>query len=96
MLQQEINKIIIDCLMPYNPVKIGIFGSRARRDNKENSDLDILYNFKGSFTLFDLAGIYSDLEEKLGMKVDLTNEQRIKKEFKEFILNDILIIYEKR
>ena len=96
MSQQEINKIIIDYLMPYDPVKIGLFGSRVRGDHKEDSDLDILYNLKGNYTLFDLAGMYSDLEELLGIKVDLTNELRIKKEYRDYIMKDVQIIYEKR
>jgi predicted nucleotidyltransferase len=96
MTQQEINKIIIDYLMPYDPVKIGLFGSRLRGDHHEDSDLDILYNLKGNYTLFDLAGMYSDLEELLGIKVDLTNELRIKKEYRDYIMKDVQIIYEKR
>ncbi len=96
MSQQEINKIIIDYLMPYDPVRIGIFGSRIRGNHHENSDLDILYNLNGNYTLFDLGGMYSDLEELLGMKVDLTNELRIKTEYYDYIMKDVQVIYEKR
>ncbi len=44
MLDPLKNKIIVDYLQPFNPVKIGIFGSYAREENRTDSDLDILIN----------------------------------------------------
>ncbi|GHT58161.1 hypothetical protein AGMMS50239_02140 [Bacteroidia bacterium] len=46
MLSQKQIDIIIDSMMPYNSVRIGIFGSVARNEETENSDIDILYSFK--------------------------------------------------
>ena len=96
MSSAEINKIIIDYMMPYEPVKIGLFGSRVRGDNKPDSDLDILFNLKGNYSLFDLAGMYIDLQNLLGMNIDLVNENLIRKEYRQYIMNDLIIIYEKR
>ena len=38
----EINITIIDYLRPYGPERIGIFGSYARGDYRDDSDLDLL------------------------------------------------------
>ena len=96
MTQNEINKIIINYLMPYEPVKIGLFGSRVRGDYKSNSDLDILVDLRGKYNLFDFAGMHVELEELLGFKVDIVPEQQIKNELKKYIMKDLEIIYEKR
>ncbi len=42
--QQQIN--IISTLKPFNPTKVGIFGSFARGENTNESDEDILYTFE--------------------------------------------------
>jgi len=40
MNQSEIKNIILSHLKEYDPLKIGIFGSFARGDNKKESDID--------------------------------------------------------
>ena len=46
--------IIINTIMPYHPVRIGIFGSMARGENTDNSDIDILYLLKDAVGLFKI------------------------------------------
>ncbi len=57
MLDPEKNKIIVDYLQPYNPVRIGIFGSYARNEYRLDSDLDILINLNTAISLFQLVRI---------------------------------------
>jgi uncharacterized protein len=92
MNQPEIEKIILDQLKKYNPLKIGIFGSFARGDNKKGSDLDILVEFKESLSLLNLIKLENDLSEILGIKVDLVTtgalkNKRIKKSIKKDLIN---------
>jgi len=42
MVQAEIKNIILSHLKEFNPIKVGIFGSYARGDNKKDSDIDVL------------------------------------------------------
>jgi predicted nucleotidyltransferase len=51
-----------------------VFGSTARDDAKENSDLDVFidYDQNSKFNAFDLVGIKQFLEDELEMPVDLT------------------------
>ncbi|MFT4203396.1 MAG: nucleotidyltransferase domain-containing protein [Chitinophagaceae bacterium] len=91
--QQQINTII-NTLKPFNPKKIGIFGSFARGENSEHSDIDILYRFENVIGLFSLMNLKEDLERKLNKKVDLVSEKYIHPKLAPYIVNDLKIIYE--
>lgn len=63
---------IIDVVKDYPVTKVVLFGSRARGDNKFDSDVDLLCEFKTpSVSLLTLSGLKIDLEEKLGLPVDV-------------------------
>ena len=74
-------------------MRIGIFGSVARGDNSENSDIDILYQLKEAVGLFNLVRIKDSLEEKLNIKVDLVSEKYIHPKLKPYIMDNLQIIY---
>jgi predicted nucleotidyltransferase len=91
--EQQIN-IIINTLKPFKPSKIGIFGSYSRGENTEESDIDILYSFDSKYSLFDLAGLQMELQDKLHKEVDLVEFTAIHPRLKARILNDAKIVYE--
>ena len=94
MNTSEINNIIIQCLLQYQPQKIGIFGSYSRSENTENSDIDILVKFKNSISLLQLLKIENSISEKIHIKVDLVTEGAITNQIiKNSIERDIKIIY---
>ena len=79
-------------LKDYDPVKVGIFGSFARGENKKGSDIDVLVEFKESPSLLTLIRLENDLSEILGIKVDLVTtgaikNKRIKKSIKKDLIN---------
>ena len=82
----SIKRKIIPILKKNHVVRAGIFGSYARGDVKKKSDVDILIRFKGRKSLFDLAGLKIELEEKLNKKVDVLTYRSIHP----FIKNNIL------
>jgi hypothetical protein len=53
---------------------IRVFGSIARGDETSGSDVDFLITAPPGFSLFDQAGLLGDLEDLLGVKVDLVTE----------------------
>ncbi|KXK23188.1 MAG: DNA polymerase beta domain-containing protein [Bacteroidetes bacterium OLB12] len=77
MITNQQQQVIIDHLRPLRPYRIGVFGSFARGDNKQDSDLDILvaldYSLKPS--LLDLVAIEQALTSALGIQVDLVTEK---------------------
>lgn len=93
MITQQQIDIIIKVMKPYNPKKIGIFGSFARGENTEKSDIDILYQFEEPISLFEKSDILDALQEQLDNSVDLVSEKYIHPFLKEQILKDLRIIY---
>ncbi|MDR2234160.1 MAG: nucleotidyltransferase domain-containing protein [Tannerella sp.] len=93
MISELQKEIIINTIMPFHPVQIGIFGSVARGESTENSDIDILYRLKDAVGLFNLVRIKDRLEEKLNRKVDLVSEKYVHPTLKPYIMNDLIIIY---
>ena len=92
MDQSEIKNIILSHLKGFNPIKVGIFGSFARGDNKKGSDIDILVEFKEAPSLLTLIKLENDLTEILGIRVDLVTtgalkNKRIKKSIKKDLIN---------
>ncbi len=89
MVSKEIQDIIKEILSPFEPEYIGIFGSYARGEEHDESDLDILVKFGKRLNLFDLIGLEQDLSETLGIKVDLVTENALSPLIKEFVEEDL-------
>ena len=59
----------------YNIEQIGLFGSYARDEATENSDIDIYVEFKHK-TFDNLAGLWNYLEELYHKKIDLFHKHK--------------------
>lgn len=55
----------------YGARNIRVFGSLARGDHREQSDVDLLVDLDQGRTLFDLAGFVADVQDLLGVHVDV-------------------------
>ena len=69
-----------------------VFGSLARGEIQEDSDIDLLVRFKGEKSLLDLAGLKIDLEELLGEKVDVLTYDSLHPLLKDRILGEQKVI----
>ena len=56
---------------------VRVFGSVARGDAGPDSDIDLLVDMEPGRSLLDLGGLWSDLNELLGRKVDIVTETSI-------------------
>ena len=93
-MNQSLRNRIVQLLMPYQPVRIGVFGSFARKENMPESDLDILISFKNKISLFKLVQIQQELSDDLGVSVDLITENSLKNQaLKNSIIEDLIPIY---
>lgn len=96
MKKDEILKILEgvkkDVRQRYKAEIKGIFGSYARGEEKQGSDVDVLVEFLDGATLFDLAGLGDFLEEKLRCKVDIVSQKAIRKEIEPYIYGDLVRI----
>lgn len=58
----------------HKALDVRVFGSVARGDDRPGSDLDLLVRFRPDASLFDQVGLAQDLEELLGVPVDVVSE----------------------
>ena len=65
---------------------VRVFGSVARGDNDERSDVDFLVEMEPGRTLFDLSGLLLDLEAVLHTPVDVVTEKGLRPRVRERIL----------
>ena len=67
---------------------VRIFGSVARGEADEQSDLDVLVDLETGRSLFDLGGLLVDLEELLGCPVDVVTEQGLRDRIRHRVLQE--------
>jgi predicted nucleotidyltransferase len=65
-----------------------VFGSALVGVDEEGSDLDILVDALPGATLFDLGGLQAELEDLLGVRVDLMTPGDLPPKLRETILAD--------
>jgi len=73
----------------YKVKRIGLFGSFARDEANEDSDIDILVEFSGNIG-WEFIDLKQFLEENLEREVDLVTIEALKPELKEDILRDVI------
>jgi len=69
----------------FGVTQMALFGSTARDDAGENSDVDILVGFDGPATSARYFGVQFYLEDQLGCPVDLVTEKALRPELRPFI-----------
>jgi uncharacterized protein len=69
---------------------IKVFGSIARGDATEDSDIDFLVEMEKGRTLLDIGGLLMDLQDLLHRKVDVVTVKALKPNVKEEILREAL------
>ena len=71
---------------------VAVFGSRARGSPERDSDLDLLIDWNGPVSLLDYSGLRCELEERLGMRVDLANRRLLKPAVASEILHEAVAV----
>lgn len=93
----ELNVNSIQHYFSTQPVlKAWLFGSYARGEQTQNSDVDILVVFEDGVGLFKYAAIASDLEKLLHRNVDLVSDGALFPWVKYSVEQDKVLIYERK
>ncbi|HUU78744.1 MAG TPA: nucleotidyltransferase family protein [candidate division Zixibacteria bacterium] len=90
---EDIKNKILPILQQFDVVKAAVFGSQAKGEASETSDLDLLVEFAGKKSLFDLVELKLALEEILQCKVDVLTYNSIHPLIKDTILSEEVVIY---
>jgi predicted nucleotidyltransferase len=72
----------------YGATNVRVFGSFARGEQRQNSDVDLLIDPPKNMSLLDLSGLKIDLEDALGRKVDVIPARSVKPALRASIFAD--------
>jgi hypothetical protein len=90
---EEIKTIVEPIARKYGVERVYLFGSYARGDINENSDVDLRID-KGSLKgMFALCGLYTEIEEALQMKVDIMTTGSLEDDFLRKIQKEEVLLY---
>lgn len=89
---EEFKGKIIPVLQQHDVVHAAIFGSFARGEQKENSDLDILVEFGEGKSLLDLVALKLELEEILRRNIDVVTYNGLHPGIRKKVLKEQMVI----
>ena len=90
----EIKSAVAKVGKKYNIKSAYLFGSYAKGNANENSDVDIIIDDDGNIKgLFELSGFRLELMDELGTNVDVLTVDGMRPRFFDLIKNDRVLIY---
>ncbi|MFA7243634.1 MAG: nucleotidyltransferase domain-containing protein, partial [Sulfuricellaceae bacterium] len=69
-----------------------VFGSVLHGIDRDDSDLDLLVDPLPGVTLFDLGGLQIELEDRLGVQVDLLTPGDLPAKFRDLVLSEAVAV----
>ncbi len=76
----------------YHVETLGVFGSYARSEQTDESDLDVLVTYSKTPGLFAFVGLAQYLEDLLGVKVDLATPAMLKARIQPGVYEDLVAV----
>lgn len=83
---------IIPVLEQHDVIHAAVFGSFARGEEREDSDLDLLVELREDKTLLDLVALKLELEEVLEREIDIVTDNALQSGIKEIVLKEQVAI----
>ena len=90
---EQIRSIAAPITRSYGVNSLSLFGSYARGEATDDSDIDILVDCGAIRSAFQMGGLYADLSERLGKELDLVTTDHRDKAFLGRIRRDQLRLY---
>ncbi len=72
----------------YGVTNVRVFGSVARHEAREDSDLDLLVTFPPGASLFDLIGLEQDLSALLGLEVQVASDRGLRERVRATVMQE--------
>lgn len=76
----------------YNVTEVGVFGSFVRNEQNEQSDIDILVDYKDGTSILTLGGLQYMLSELFNTKVDIVMKKTLKRRIGKQILSEVIYV----
>ena len=90
---QERRDEILEIALKHGAFNVRVFGSVARGEETENSDVDFLINYDiNKISSWFPVGLIHDLEDLLGRKVDVVTEIGLKERIRDRVLRDCILL----
>lgn len=89
LLQHNRDKIL-ELAKQHGAYNVKIFGSVARGEARDDSDVDFLIELELGRSLVDRVALIQDLEDLLGRKVDVANLKRLREFCRDRILQEAI------
>lgn len=84
---------ILEIALKHGAFNVRLFGSVARGEETENSDIDFLINYDiNKISSWFPVGLIHDLEDLLGRKVDVVTETGLKERIRDRVLRDCILL----
>ncbi|MHA1401861.1 MAG: nucleotidyltransferase family protein [Candidatus Heimdallarchaeaceae archaeon] len=74
----------------YGVIKVEIFGSFVRGEQKSISDVDIVVEFEKTVSLLKIVSLENYLSDIIGIKVDVVPKKNIRVELRDDILKEVI------
>jgi predicted nucleotidyltransferase len=87
---REKRQEILEIAAKHGAYNVRLFGSVARGEADEQSDVDILVDAGPRLTPFFPGGLVVDLEALLGRKVDVVTEKGLRRRIKDRVLKEAI------
>lgn len=72
----------------YHATNIRVFGSVARKDETDNSDIDFLVHFLPGASLLDQVGLIDELSRNFNRPVDVVSDRALNKYIADSVLEE--------
>jgi hypothetical protein len=83
-------QVILEIARRHRAANVRLFGSVARGEEQEGSDVDFLVDFLPGTTLLDQVGLIQELSKKLDCKVDVVSARALNKHLRQRVLDEAI------
>ena len=91
-LLKEKRQTVLEIAARHGARNVRVFGSVARGDADESSDIDLLVELEPGRSLFDHAALLVELRELLGRPVDVVTESGLRPRIRDRVLREAVAL----
>ena len=89
-IHAELRAMLPELRERYPVAGLGVFGSYARGEQREGSDVDLLVDFDGPIDFFRLFDLEEEIGRRLGARVEMVTRPALKPYIRQAILRDVV------